>query len=140
MKIEKLVLGNAITSLFNMIFASGYFPQEWRVGLIYQYTRKAINLTSKITLLPALNKLFTSVLNHRLYDYLARNNIVEKEQLGFRKKYSTIDGIFMLKGIVDKVVKCRHNKSKPNLLFSCFVDFKKAFDCIPRQLFFAKIE
>ena len=53
-------------------------------------------------------------------------------QRGFRKMHRTVDSIFTLKTLIDEYV-----KSKPqqhwNLLFSCFVDFRKAFDCIRQQ-------
>ena len=90
-------------------------------------------------MLSTLSKLFTYVLNQRLYEFLVKNNILKNEQLGFKKKHSTIDGIFTLKALIDRFVKSKPKKSK-NMLFSCFVDFKKAFDSIPRQLLFFKVE
>ena len=38
-----------------------------------------------ITLLSALGKLFTSILNDRLYDYMTKKEILKAEQ-GFKKK------------------------------------------------------
>ena len=46
--------------------------------------------------------------------------------------------IFTLKMLIDKYVKSKPQKHR-NLLFSCFVDFRKAFDCIPRQNLFEKL-
>ena len=43
-----------------------------------------------------------------------------------------------LKMLIDKYVKSKPQKHR-NLLFSCFVDFRKAFDCIPRQKLFDKL-
>ena len=39
--------------------------------------------------------------------------------------------------LIDKFVKSKPQKHR-NLLFSCFVDFRKAFDCIPWQKLFDK--
>ena len=49
--------------------------------------------------------------------------------------HGTVDSIFTLKKLIDKYVKSNPQKHR-NLLFSCFVDFRKAFDCIPRQKLF----
>ena len=46
--------------------------------------------------------------------------------------HGTVDSIFTIKTLIDKYVKSKPQKHR-NLLFPCFVDFRKAFDCIPRQ-------
>ena len=91
-----------------------------------------------ITLLSALGKLFTSIFNNRLYDYMVQKGILEAQQGGFRKMHGIVDSIFTLKMLIDKYVKSRPRKHQ-KLLFSCFVDFGKAFDCIPRQKLFDKL-
>ena len=83
-------------------------------------------------MLSALCKIITSILNNRLYDYMVQKGILKAEQRGFRKMHGTVDSIFTLKTLIDKYVKSKQQKDQ-NLLFSCFVDFRKAFDCIPRQ-------
>ena len=77
-----------------------------------------------ITLLSSLSKLFTSILNNRLYDYATKKGILKDEQGGFRKMHGTVDSIFILKMLIDKYVKSKPQR-KRNLLFSCFVDFSK---------------
>ena len=64
--------------------------------------------------------------------------ILKAEQGRFRKMHGTDDSIFTLKRIIDKYVKSKPQKHQ-NLLFSYFVDFRKAFDCIPRQKLFDKL-
>ena len=91
-----------------------------------------------ITLLSALGMLFTSILNNRLYDYMVQKGILKAKQGGFRKMHGSVDSIFTLKMLIDKNVKSKPQNHR-NLLFSCFVDFRKAFDCIPRQKPFDKL-
>ena len=74
-----------------------------------------------ITLLSALGKLVTSILNNRLYDYMAQKGILKAEQSGFRKMHGTVDTILTLKTLIDQCVKSKPQKHR-NLLFSCFVD------------------
>ena len=66
----KEVLVPYVTSLFNFIFSSGIFPEPWIEGLpVPLHKTGKIFLPDKyrgITLLGALGKLFTRVLNNRL--------------------------------------------------------------------------
>ena len=59
-----------------------------------------------ITLLSALGKLFTSILNNRLYDYMVQKGILKAEQRGFRKNARH----FTLKMFIDKYVKSKPQK------------------------------
>ena len=86
-----------------------------------------------------MGKIFTSIMNSRLCDYLIEKGIITPEQCGFRKKHGTQDSMFILKALIDKYVKSKPKKSN-KLLFTCFVDFSKAFDSILRGKLFQKIE
>ena len=61
---------------------------------------------------------------------MLQKGILKAEQRGFRKMHGTVDSIFTLKTLIDKYVKPKQQKHR-NLLVSCFVDFRKAFDCTP---------
>ena len=50
----------------------------------------------------------------------------------------TVDSIFTLKTLIDKYVKSKPKKHR-NLLFSCFVDFRKAFDSYSTSLLERKV-
>ena len=89
-------------------------------------------------MLSTLGKLFTSILFNRLYDYVVQKGILKAEQGGFRKMHGTVDNVFTLKTLIDKYVKSKPQKHR-NLPFSCFVDFRKAFDCILGQKLFDKL-
>ncbi|KAI0235914.1 hypothetical protein LSAT2_013530, partial [Lamellibrachia satsuma] len=53
-----------------------------------------------ITIFSCLGKLFTSVFNSRLNEYLDSMNMIGEEQAGFRKGYSTLDHIFVFKSLI----------------------------------------
>ena len=66
----KHVLAPVLCNLFNKIFECGVFPEEWSEGYIIPLHKKG-NLNDAenyrgITLLSALGKLFTRVVNNRL--------------------------------------------------------------------------
>ena len=137
LKAGKEQLLSPLEKLFNIILKSGVFPNEWSHGLIVPIHKKGdTNLAENyrgITLLSSLGKLFTQILNTRLIYFLEINNILKPEQAGFRANHSTIDNILILKSMIDKYVRKKKQK-----LFTCFVDFRKAFDSIPEQIYLRK--
>ena len=80
-----------------------------------------------------MGKLFTSILNSRLYTYLTSENILGNEQAGFRPKHSTLDHIFALHILTKFYI----DQKKP--LFCAFVDYSKAFDFIDRTYMWQKL-
>ena len=65
---------------------------------------KVENYRRGITLLSSLSKLFTSILNNRLYDFTTKKGILKDEQGGFRKcMVLTANSAFNLKKmLIDK--------------------------------------
>ena len=86
-----------------------------------------------ITLLSCLGKLFTSVINSRLYTYLTNKGLLGNEQVGFRPKHSTLDHIFALQILSSYYI------SKGKQLYCAFVDYSKAFDFIDRTYLWQKV-
>ena len=82
-----------------------------------------------ISLLSIFSKVFTSILNKRLYTWAENEEKISKEQAGFRKGYSTTDHIFTLVSIIRKAVYGRRGGK----LYVAFVDYKKAFDTVDRD-------
>ena len=127
-----------ITKFFNIILVSGIIPNEWTTGIIKAlYKNKGdindINNYRGITLLSCLGKLFTSVINSRLYNYLTNEGILGNEQAGFRPKHSTLDHIFALQVLSSYYI------SEKKQLFCAFVDYSKAFDFIDRTYLWQKL-
>ena len=135
-RIRKEAIKGHLVNLFNRILDTGKYPALWSFGLIVPIHKKddrsKVENYQGITLISVLSKLFASILNNRLYNYMVQKGILKAEQGGFRKMHGTVDSIFTLKMLIYKYVKSKPQKHR-NLLYSCFVDFRKAFDCIPQQ-------
>ena len=119
------------TQFFNIIFDSGFVPEEWLVGVIKPiYKNKGDPSQPEnyrpITLLSCLGKLFTRILNNRLELFANDINLLQENQAGFRKDYSTIDHIMTLQFLSNALLQ---SKKK---LFCAFIDFKQAFDTVWR--------
>ena len=71
-------------------------------------------------------EVFRIILNECLINYYDKNNIIHQSQIGFRPGFRTSDHIFTLRALVDKYV----NIVKQGRIYACFVDFKKAFECL----------
>jgi len=68
------------------------------------------------------------ILDKRLSEWAEQHGLRAKGQVGFCKDYRTIDQLFILQTLIE------HNKAKKKPLYSCFVDFKKAFDTMLREM------
>ena len=113
--------------LFNIIFDSGKIPETWLTGNIVPiYKNKGSKSDPKnyrpIKIVSCFGKLFTAILNERLQKYSSELRIISENQAGFRRGYSTMDNIFVLKCLLNLV------KSKRKKLYCIFIDFEKAFD------------
>ena len=139
------VLKNEATCLFlvkffNICFSVGKIPKEWSKCVLNPIP-KSSNLNKHdplsyrgIALAPASYKLFCALINNRLTKWTESNNILADEQNGFRSGRSTIDHISSLTNIIET------RKLKRKQTFTAFIDFKKAYDSINRNLLWSKLE
>ena len=85
--------------LFNNIFDTGYFPESWSEEYIVPLHKKGklddVSNFREITLLSALGKIFTRILNNRLTDWAEEYYVYIEAQAGFRSNMSTVDSIFL---------------------------------------------
>ena len=120
----------AILKLFNLILESKTFPTVWSNGIISPIFKSGDKFDPNnyrgICVSSCFGKLFCSILNTRLLTFLQLNKIIHPSQIGFLPGFRTADHVFTLKNIVDNEVTFK-NKGK---LYTCFVDFRKAFDSV----------
>ena len=88
-RIGKEAIKGHLVNLFNRVLDTGKYPALWSFGLIVPIHKKVdrskVENYQGITLLSALGKIFSSILNNRLYDYMVQKGILKAEQRGFRK-------------------------------------------------------
>ena len=83
----------------------------------------------------ALAKLFSIILLNRLTKYINQKKLISVKQIGFMKGTGTSDHIFLLQTIIEKVV--RKGKKR---LYAAFIDFKKAYDTVDRDLLIRRLK
>ena len=81
-----------------------------------------------------LAKLYVALMEEKLRDYMENLNLRELEQISFIRAFSTIYHIFTLRCLIDQA------KARKKKLYSCFVDFRKAFDIVPRERLFDRLK
>lgn len=86
-----------------------------------------------ISFMNCIGKIMMGMVNNRITEWVNRNRILNEYQAGFRKYYSTIDNIYNLTNIVQS--KFADNRK----VYAFFIDFKAAFDRVPRNLLIYKL-
>jgi exonuclease III len=123
--------------MFNCILMTGIFPSSWSSAVIIPIFKKGDrsdpNNYRGISLVSSLGKLFTSVINHRLLNWSATNDVMTDAQFGFQPGFSTVDAIFALHALVTKSLTAKKR------LYCAFIDFRKAFDSIDRVKLWLKL-
>ncbi len=74
----------------------------------------------------SLGKTLNCILNTRLDNFFSANEKIHASQIGFKQKSRTMDHMFVLNTII------KAYKQKRKRVYACFVDFRKAFDTVPR--------
>jgi hypothetical protein len=124
--------------LFNSILSNGSFPKIWAKGIIVHIFKNGIKDDPAnyrgLTIGSNICKLFTKILNIRLDKFCIKRQLIRNEQIGFSKGKRTSDHSFVLKTLIDKY--CQQGSKR---LFSCFVDFRSAFDTVRHEELFYKL-
>ena len=118
-------------------FLDGAFPISWNTQIIHPIFKDGDEMDCNnyrgISVAPVLAKLYAMVLEARISRWAESNDVRAACQAGFRSKYRTTDHLFTLQTIIDKAT------AHKITLYCCFVDFKKAFDSVPRELLWQRI-
>ncbi len=127
-----------IATLFNACIAAGSLPTFWALCTITAVHKGGdaadINNYRGIAVGSLLAKLYASVLTARLDKWTEENNLRARGQAGFRKDFRTADQVLVLRTMIEKA----RLHSVP--LYVCYVDFKKAYDSVPRDLLWRKLQ
>lgn len=126
-----------LLNLFNTIFRHERVPEDWSTTVITLLHKKGPtadpNNYRGIALINTIVKLFTSILQRRLYSWAESSNVLPETQAGFRKGRSCIDNLFVL----DAVVSCCLEEKRTVL--GIFIDLRKAFDSVVHDKLWAKL-
>ena len=112
-----------LTKLFNQLFDNGIFSEEWSRSVLIPLFKKG-DANNPENYRGIISKVFTSIINRRLYMWAEKEHKICEKQAGFRKHYSTTDHVFTL---VSMISKCLYGE-RTCKLYIAFSDYMKAFD------------
>ena len=125
--------------LFNVAFTQGHSPSVWNKCILNPIPKSSTADPRDpmsyrgIALASCVYKLYCGVLNQRLSAWAEDNSVLSDAQNGFRKGRSTVDHLCSLSSIIET------RKLQNKATYVAFIDFKKAYDSVNRQLLWKKV-
>ena len=132
-------LRRLLLKFLNSCFLNNIIPTVWRKAVITPIPKSStkdpcVPLNYRgISLLSCIYKLYSSLLNVRITKHCEENGYIVDEQNGFRSKRSCQDHIYVLSAII------RNRKVTGQSTFCAYIDFRKAFDWVNRDLLLYKL-
>lgn len=138
LKLVGYELAKPISILINKSLSEGRVPEMWKIAKIVPiYKSKSKDTFSNyrpISLLPSISKILEKVVHKQTYNFLMKNDIMNKNQYGFRRNHSTINAV------TEFVIKTIDSLEKGDSVLSAFLDLSKAFDTIDHNIMLHKLE
>ena len=126
-------------NLLSKIFSEHIYPRDWTINFLKPIFKKGKSDDPDnfrgLAIGSAFAKLFSHILLKRLTKFIDQKKLLSPNQIGFMKGKSTSDHIFLIQTLIEKVVKKGKNK-----LFVAFIDFKKAYDTVNRDLLLNRLK
>ena len=125
--------------IFNKVFLDAKYPSLWGKNYLKSIFKRGEAWDTDnyrgIAIGSVLGKIFSLVLLGRLEKHTDEKFPLSENQIGFKKGCRTADHIFVINTIVQKIVKIEKQK-----LYVAFIDFRKAYDRVNRDLLFFKLQ
>ena len=116
-----------LLQVFNHIWTSGTFPPSWRRATVIPIPKPGKDHSNPLNYRPialtsCLCKLLEKMVNSRLMWKLETDNLLAKQQCGFRKYHSTTDHLIRLESTIRNAFLRKHH------VVAIFFDMEKAYD------------
>ena len=126
--------------IFSNILATGVYPDIWKIANVTPVHKKGdkqqINHYRPISLLPICGKILEKIIFNQLYSFLTNNDLITKNQSGFRPRDSCSN---QLLDLIDTIHKSFD--ATPTLeVRAVFMDISKAFDKVWHNGLIFKLE
>ena len=127
----------SLTFLYNRSLSSAVFPSIWKMGKVVPIFKSGDRTNTSnyrpITILPVLSKIIEKAVHMQLYTFLKENNLLAREQFGFRPNLSTE---VALAHLTDNIL---DNMDNGLVTGAVFLDLSIAFDTVDHQLLLKKL-
>ena len=137
-RVKRWVLAGHLAGLFSRIFREGY-PRAWCTCALTPVPKpkgdpSRLDDYRGIAVSPALSKIYSVVLLNRLNPWAEKAGVRAAGQAGFREGRGTMDNAFVLQHI------CERYAGAGLPLYGVFIDFRKAYDRVVRELMWGALQ
>ena len=126
--------------IFTNILSTSIYPDMWKLANVTPIFKKGDKQLIKnyrpISLLPICGKILEKIIFNNLYTYLHTNNLITKNQSGFRPGYSTTNQLLYLFDEIHQAF----DSTKSFEARTVFLDISKAFDKVWHDGLIFKLE
>jgi hypothetical protein len=137
-KASIVYIAEPISKIINSSFTTGIFPDRLKIAKvcpIYKTGEKGSFTNYRpISILPSFSKFFEKAVSIRLMAFLESNDILIRNQYGFRKNHSSYMAIVDMYDKISKAI------DEGEYAVGVFVDLSKAFDTLDHNILLAKLE
>ena len=126
------IISGPLCDLFNKSLMSGIFPDDWKCArvttLFKQSTSSDLNNYRPIPVISVVAKVFERIVYDQLYNFLSSEEIISKQQSGFRSLHSTVTAL------LEATDSWAFNIDRGYVNAVVFLDLKKAFDTVDHEI------
>ena len=101
LKIAADVVAPSLTCIFNQSLLTGIYPSDWKLAKVTPIfkagSKTDLNNYLPISVIPAVDKIFETIIFDQLYNYLNVNDLLTSCQSGFRSLHSTLTALLEAK-------------------------------------------
>ena len=127
-----------LTHIVNLSLKTGHVPACCRVARVSPIHKTGDPADPSnfrpISILPLVGKVIEYFVYDQLSNHINNNHILSNQQFGFRNNHSTT---FLMLDLFDKIYTAKERKNTPGIIF---LDIKKAFDSVSRNILIEKLK
>jgi len=134
-------LPRCLAHVYNLVFHNSHIPVHWfkSIVIVIHKAKDERDPTNwrPITLIPTFRKLFTTIINRRLIQFVESKSLLTDHQFGFRSGRSISDVLFIFNCILNRfVISAGHNSE----IVVFYIDLREAYDSLQFGMMNCKIQ